>query len=125
MTAPEAPLPDDMSERQRMIVSLNQANNKIIAKCARYGVSVDGIGEERHEMLFNFLVDKGFIPPEYIEEFNLMWVDHLNQKLIKVEEKLDAKIAEAEREARRRALSVPPSTALLLPDGRRARGSRG
>lgn len=107
------------TERQKIILSLNKANNRLLSKFAKLGIAVDGISEERHELFFNFLVDIGFIPQEYMEEFNLKWVDHLNSKLVLMEKRVDEQLAEA----RKPKLIVPPGT-VVPRDGRRP-GSTG
>lgn len=98
-----------------------KANTDILTKLRRHGVAVDGIGEEKVEFLFAFLVQQDIISEESAKHFNLAWAQYLHEKLREAQSVLNEKL----EESRRKQLITPPSTALLLPDGRRTRGPRG
>lgn len=123
MTDQKEPKPE-FTDRQKLIMSLNRANNSIIKRLESYGVEIDPTGK-RNEMFMEKLVEWGIVTSDQMEEFNLAWVDHFNSYLIKTEADFIAAIKErqqAERDARaRRKLGIKEDPAALIVPGHSGR----
>lgn len=124
----------EQTERQRKILETNQRNADILQRLAAAGVEIDPTGK-RTEMFMERLVTWGVISKDQLEEFDLAWVEHFNEYLVKLEVDLRA-ASEKDREERRTAQAArklgvtPQSPGIIVPghgrgkngSGRRGRG---
>lgn len=122
---------DEMTERQKLIVNLNKANNDILQRITRMSrgqFEIDPTGA-RMEMFLEKLIEFGVITSDQMEEFNLAWVDHFNSYLMQKETQLREALVKAQE--RSTGLATPGAAGgLIVPGnggrpggvGRRGRG---
>lgn len=134
MTDEQIPDEPQWTERQKKIIDLNKANRDIVGRLQQLGLDVDPTGE-RFEMFAEFLIQIGVIAADQMEEFNLRWVQHFNDRLVKMEVQVVAQMRRAQEQARRAEtqakLGVRPSSGIVVPgvngrpNGSGRRGKRG
>lgn len=110
---------------QVRIITLNKANLDIMQRMkAGAGIDIDPTGE-RLEHLIEFMTRIGVLTSDQREAFELSWVEHLNDALVKAEADLIARLkAKAEEDRRAGAaaqLGVRPTPGGLIVPGHAGR----
>lgn len=110
---------------QVRIITLNKANLDIMQRMkAGAGIDIDPTGE-RLEFLIEFMTRIGLFTAEQREQFELAWVEHLNNALVKAEADLIARLKAAAEENRRAEtaakLGVRPAPGGLVVPGNAGR----
>lgn len=88
-----------MSEEKSLIEQakeLQKQNTQILQRLQQVNVQINGIGESRHEMFIEFLIEEGILPKDTLEKFNLVWETRLNQQLMHTEAEVRSKMRQAQ-----------------------------